>query len=116
MCHALVIEDDWLIADHIICLIEQAGATSIAQADTQDAAIEQARNRRPDIIVSDVKLLQGTGPAAVQRILSQYGDLPVIFVTGTPEDCIPFAPPMVILNKPVNDAVVVDTFRRLAPR
>lgn len=40
---------------------------------------------RPDIIVSDVRLLTGTGPAAVSSIRSQVGRVPAIFITGNPE-------------------------------
>ncbi len=98
MCHVLVIEDDWLIAEHIVHLAEEAGATSIAQADTQAGAIEAARGQRPEMILSDVKLLSGTGPLAVQEILAELGEIPVIFITGTPEDCAPCAPPGIVLS------------------
>ena len=115
MCHVLVIEDDWLIADHIVRLAEDAGATSVAQADTQASAVDAARQRRPAMILSDVKLLAGTGPLAVQTILAELGEIPVIFITGTPEACEPCAPPGVVLGKPIIDRDVRDAFRRLAP-
>lgn len=92
MCHVLIIEDDWLIAEHIVQLVKDAGATSTAQADTQDSAIEAARRQRPEIILSDVRLISGTGPLAVQAILAELGQIPVIFITGSPEDCTPCAP------------------------
>lgn len=115
MCHVLIIEDEWLIAEHLACLVEQAGATSVATAGTQDEAIRAAHARTPDIILSDVKLLAGTGPRAVAAITAALGHIPVIFVTGTPEECHPCAASTVILHKPVDDARVVATFRRLAP-
>ncbi len=116
MCHVLVIEDDWLIADHIISLIEQAGATSYDQADCETDAVFAAGARIPDMIVSDVRLREGTGPLAVQRIIAAHGDIPVMFITGTPEACEPCAPPIVILNKPIIESAVIDAFRTLAPR
>lgn len=111
----LVIEDDWLIADHIVQLAEEAGATSVAKADTQAGAVEAARNRRPEVILSDVKLFTGTGPLAVQTILAELGPIPVIFITGTPEDCTPCAPPGIVLGKPIIDRDVRDAVRRFAP-
>jgi CheY-like chemotaxis protein len=115
MCHVLVIEDDWLIADHIISLIQQAGATSYDQADCEADAVVAAGAHIPDMIVSDVRLREGTGPLAVQRIIAAHGNIPVMFITGTPEACVPCDPPAEVLDKPIMEAVVLETFRRLAP-
>jgi DNA-binding NtrC family response regulator len=116
MCHVLVIEDDFLIADHIIQLIEAAGATSIAQAGSEDEAIAEARRRPPAFIMSDVALTTGTGPAAVRAIIAEHGATPVIFVTGTPAACHPCGLSMEILEKPIDERKLMDTFLRLAPR
>jgi len=115
MCHVLVIEDDFLIADYIVQLVEAAGATSISQTVTQQEAIDQARKRRPELIMSDVQLIEGTGPLAVQAIIIEMGPIPVIFVTGTPEACEPCDAPAVILNKPINEREISHHFRQLAP-
>lgn len=115
MCHVLIIEDEWLIAEYLTYLAERAGATSIATACTEEEAVQAAKERTPGIIFSDVKLLVGTGPHAVQTIVSALGDIPVIFITGTPEACEPCEPPGVILGKPVDPARVMEAFRRLAP-
>lgn len=115
MCHVLVIEDEGLIAEHIADMVCGAGATSVAHAETEAGAVAQARVRKPEMILSDVRLLEGTGPAAVQTILAEFGPIPVIFVTGTPEDCRPCEPPAVVLGKPIREADVVSHFRRMAP-
>ncbi len=115
MCHVLIIEDEWFISEYLTQLAEEGGATSIATAMTEDEAVAAARERTPSIILSDVSLLVGTGPGAVQTITAEAGEIPVIFITGTPEDCRPCSPPGVILCKPIQRHLVVDTFRRLAP-
>ena len=115
MCHVLIIEDEWLIAEYLIELVEEAGATSIATAATEDEAITAARERTPTIILSDVSLRAGTGPRAVQIIMAEAGEIPVIFITGTPERCKPCNPPSVILCKPVQRQRVMDAFRQLVP-
>ena len=115
MCHVLVIEDDFFIGDYIVQLVEAAGATSVAQAVTQQDAIDEARQQRPEFIMSDVQLTEGTGPLAVQAILAELGPIPVIFVTGTPEACEPCDAPAVILSKPINEGEVVRHFKMLAP-
>lgn len=113
MCHALIIEDNWFIAEHLTVLAEEAGATSIVTATTEEEAVAAAREHKPTIILSDVKLGAGTGPRAVQTITAEAGDIPVIFITGTPADCEPCEPPGVILCKPIQPRAVVDTFRQL---
>lgn len=67
----------------------KAGATSIATACTEDAAVKAANDQMPDIILSDVILAAGTGPGAVRTILSTMGNVPIIFITGTSEACRP---------------------------
>ncbi|UZK70796.1 response regulator [Sphingomonas sp. S1-29] len=114
MCHALIIEDERLIAEYLASLAERAGPKSIAMAYTEDKAVGAAHERRPDIILSDVILLAGTGPCAVQAITSHYGEIPVIFITGTPERYLPREPSSVVLHKPIDPVCVMDTFRRLA--
>jgi len=85
MCHALVIEDEAVIAFHIGDVVEQAGATTVSYAQTELEAVSAAMEHRPDIIVSDVRLLTGTGPDAVTSIRLRVGRVPAIFITGTPE-------------------------------
>lgn len=115
MCHVLIIEDDWLIAEYLTYLAEQAGATSVATACTEDEAVQAAHEHTPGIIFSDVKLLVGTGPHAVRTIISALGEIPVIFITGTRDACQPCAPPGVILDKPVDPTRLIEAFLRFAP-
>jgi len=111
----LVIEDDPFVAMHLCMLAEDAGATSIGTADTEAEAIRAAQEQRPDVILSDVRLIEGTGPAAVARIRTDCGPIPVIFVTGTPEECKPCHYAAAVLSKPVNDRVLIATFMEIAP-
>ncbi|WP_267397778.1 MULTISPECIES: response regulator [unclassified Sphingomonas] len=115
MCHVLVIEDEWMIAEHVADIARAAGATSIDTADTQHDAVKAAQSHLPAIILSDVNLLQGTGPRAVAAIQAAYGPIPVIFITGTPEDCEPCDHSAVVLQKPLNELAITRAFRRMAP-
>ena len=115
MCHVLIIEDEPFVAMILEDLLVHEGATSVAVAVTEQQAIELALARRPAIITSDVKLIEGTGPNAVQRIHEKLGDVPVIFITGTPEDCRPCQPPGKVLTKPMDHRAVVAAFHELAP-
>ena len=115
MCHVLVIEDEWFISDYVSELASEAGATSTSIAATEQEAVQAARDCAPDIILSDVTLLEGTGPRAVATILSEQGPTPVIFITATPQECGSCDPPSVILSKPINRVAVIETFRQLVP-
>jgi CheY-like chemotaxis protein len=113
MCHVLIIEDEPLIAMTIQDLLEDEGATSFDIAVTEAEAVQAAMVRSPDLITSDVKLLEGTGPAAVQKIYRRLGQVPVIFISSTPEECRPCNPPGIILSKPFRQAALASAFHRL---
>jgi len=115
ICHVLIIEDDPFVAMHLSMLAEDAGATSIGTADTEGEAVTAAQDQRPDVILSDVRLIEGTGPKAVARIYTDCGPIPVIFVTGTPEECEPCHYAAAVLGKPVNDRALLAAFASVAP-
>lgn len=96
-------------------LVESAGVTSCAQAATESESKALAREQPPALILSDIQLLEGKGPLAVQAIVAELGPIPVILVTGTPEACEPCDEPAVILGKPINPVEVIHHFRDLAP-
>ena len=115
MCHILIIEDEAMTAADLEEILAKEGATSFHFASTEGEAVVAAKVRRPDLITSDVRLLEGTGPRAVDRIWNEVGQVPVIFITGTPETCLPYAPPGVIIVKPYASDGVAHAFRELAP-
>lgn len=100
---------------HLSMLAEDAGATSIGTADTEAEAVTAAQDQRPDVILSDVRLIEGTGPNAVARIYADCGPIPVIFITGTPEECQPCHYAAAVFSKPVNDRALVAAFASIAP-
>lgn len=115
MCHVLIIEDEPLVAIGIQDILAAEGATSFTIATTEAGAIAAAETKEPSVITSDVKLLQGTGPAAVAEIHKRVGPIPVIFITGTPEQCEPCDPPGSIVAKPFTEHAVIKAFHEAAP-
>ena len=112
MCHVLIIEDEPLIAMGIQMMLEDEGATSFDFAATEEEAVAAAIAHPPELITSDVKLVTGTGPLAVQQIHSRLGEIPVIFITGTPDRCLPCDPPGIVLSKPVQECALKVAFHR----
>jgi CheY-like chemotaxis protein len=115
MCHVLIIEDEAMIAMLLQDVLEEAGATSFAFAATEDDAVWLALQRAPDVIASDVQLVEGTGLGAVQRIHANVGEIPVLFITGTPTDCLPRIPQGIVLTKPVSTLQIITAFQQIAP-
>ena len=113
MCHVLIIEDEMIAAFDIQGTLRPAGATSFAFADTEREAMVQARDRRPDVIVSDFMLANGSGREAVRAIRAELGAIPVIFVTAVPDQLDGADAPVV--EKPFGQARLSALFREVAP-
>jgi len=113
VCHVLIIEDEPLIALDIEDLLREHGALTFSFADTQEDAVTRSLEQRPDFILSDVWLHEGTGPHAVASIRRELGTIPVIFVTATPEACTPCAPPGRIFRKPLDHPAIGAAFRQM---
>ena len=65
----LVIEDDALIAMMLAEVLGDMGHEVCATAGTPAEAIAAARRENPDLVLSDVKLRNGSGIDAVEEIL-----------------------------------------------
>lgn len=115
MCHVLIIEDEWLEAGHLGELAVGAGATSLAFAPTENAAIAAANDVRPAVIFSDVRLREGTGPTAVKAIIGSLGPIPVIYITGSPEECEAADYVVAVLTKPAQPIEIHSIFAQVAP-
>lgn len=115
MCHVLVIEDEPLIAYEVCDIASDAGATSTDIATSPSEALASALAHAPAVILSDVKIIDGTGPEAVAEIRSRLGEVPVIFITATPEACAHCDYAAAILTKPILVHQVSTAFRQVAP-
>ncbi|RZL83682.1 MAG: response regulator [Sphingomonas sp.] len=112
MCHVLVIEDEALVAMMIEDSLVEHGATGVDVAASEADAVEAAQLHRPDFITSDVRLLEGTGLEAVAAILRLYSDIPVLFITASPDECTDCSPEA-IMRKPANPREIGRRFRAL---
>jgi CheY-like chemotaxis protein len=82
----MVIEDEMIIAMDLRGIVQSMGHQVTGVARTHDAAIELAAKTRPDLILADIQLADGSsGIDAVNELLRDLGDIPVIFITAFPE-------------------------------
>jgi len=110
MCHVLVIEDEWSIAEMICELLSDIGATSFDVAMSESEAIDLAALRQPQVITADVRLAEGTGPSAVETIHDRHGYIPTIFITALPEECEPCDHAVAVLPKPFAVPALFEAF------
>jgi len=82
----MVIEDETIIAMDLKGIVQALGHEVTGIARTHDQAIELAGRSRPDLILADIQLADGSsGVDAVNELLGTLGDIPVIFITAFPE-------------------------------
>jgi DNA-directed RNA polymerase specialized sigma24 family protein len=82
----LIIEDEAIIAMDLESLVAEAGHEVTGIARTRQGAVALGLQRRPDLILADIKLAdESSGIDAVHDLLAQFGDIPVLFITAFPE-------------------------------
>ena len=82
----MIIEDEAIIAMDISAIVDEMGHTVTGIARTRKEAVALAKSERPDLILADIQLADNSsGIDAVNDILVQFPDVPVIFVTAFPE-------------------------------
>ena len=98
--HALIIEDEMLIALEVEHLLEDLGFESFDIARSPHEAITFAQVHRPDLITADYRIEHGTGLEAVLSIRERLGSVPVVYVTGN-ADALACERAHPIIEKPI---------------
>ena len=110
--HALIIEDEPLIAMNIEDALRECGCTSFDVARSSDEAVEAATQRCPELITADVQLAPGCGVDAVAAICGRK-PIPVMFITGSPAEAQNRFPRHPIISKPFVAAQIAAAVRQL---
>jgi DNA-binding response OmpR family regulator len=108
--HALIIEDESLIALAVEDALRDCGFTSIDFAASTEEAVAAATRKCPDLITADVKLRPGCGIDAVQAICSER-PIPVLFITGSPAEVRTRMPRHALIQKPFSAEDVMHGIR-----
>ncbi|TAL35346.1 MAG: PAS domain S-box protein [Spirochaetes bacterium] len=103
----LVVEDEQIIAQFVTEALERLGYLPVGSVDNGEAAIAAARDRRPDIILMDIRLRGGMDGIEAARRIRAERDVPIIYVTSNADqDTVEAArdtEPSGYLNKPINE-------------
>ncbi|UXU75742.1 MULTISPECIES: response regulator [unclassified Paracoccus (in: a-proteobacteria)] len=105
----MVIEDETIIAMDLKGIVQAMGHSVTGIARTHSAAVELAHQKRPDLILADIQLADGSsGIDAVNELLRDMGDIPVIFITAFPERLLTGdrPEPAFLISKPYSEEQV----------
>jgi two-component system, response regulator PdtaR len=112
----LVVEDDAMIGMLLAEMLEDMGHDVCAVAFTQADAVTEAARCKPDLMIVDARLGDGSGVSAVEDIL-RTGPVPHVFVTGDISKVKALMPGSVMLQKPFLESELARAIQRaLAPR
>lgn len=112
--HALIIEDESVIAMLIEDILRDCGYESIDIASSPEAAFEAFARKCPTLITSDVQLKPGCGIKTVLQIRHKKL-IPVIFITGNAGEVTDRVPTVTVLSKPFTESQLVEAVSFVLP-
>ncbi|MFM9976834.1 MAG: response regulator [Sphingomonadaceae bacterium] len=107
----MIIEDESIIALHLKSIVENLGHALVGIARTRTEAVDLAGRARPELVLADISLADGSsGIDAVKDILGVM-DVPVIFITAFPERLLTGErpEPTYLITKPFEPETVTAT-------
>jgi len=108
--HALVIEDEVMIATEIEFVLRECGFATVDIACSMGAAVDAAAANCPDLITADVDLRPECGIETVRTIGPQSAT-PVIFITANAVEARRRVPQNTVLPKPFSEQTLAYTIR-----
>lgn len=87
MMRLLIVDDHALFREGLASIIRSEPDVEIAgMAGSVREAVETARTVRPDMILMDFSLPDGTGADATRKILAEHPECKIVFLTMSEED------------------------------
>ncbi|MBF4631188.1 response regulator transcription factor [Clavibacter michiganensis subsp. phaseoli] len=119
MTRVFLLDDHELVRRGIADVIErEADLEVVGEAGTVRDAVARVEATRPDVVVLDVRLPDGSGVDACRRIRSRHPDLPCLMLTAFDDDSALEAAVLAgaqgWLLKDIRGAGLVDAIRRVA--
>lgn len=78
---ALIADDHHVVRMGLKSLLTEAGITVIAEPETGEAAIKQALELNPDIVILDIRMQHGDGLTALGRLKLEKPEMPVLMLS-----------------------------------
>ncbi|QFS83081.1 putative transcriptional regulatory protein pdtaR [Roseivivax sp. THAF40] len=105
----LIIEDEAIIAMDLESIVADLGHRVTGVARTRDGAVALGAKETPDLILADIQLADNSsGVDAVNDLLRDLGERPVIFITAFPERLLTGdkPEPAFLISKPYSEEQV----------
>ncbi|WP_208351427.1 response regulator [Pseudaestuariivita rosea] len=105
----MIIEDEAIISMDLEGIVSEMGHKVTGIAKTHKAAVKLGHSEVPDLILADIQLADNSsGIDAVNELLTDLGQRPVIFITAFPERLLTGErpEPAFLISKPYNEEQV----------
>src|SRR5512135_741822 len=90
--HVMLVDDHEVVRAGLRALLESSGGIIVrAEAGSVVEAIDKAKSVRPDVVVMDVRLTDGSGIEATREIRTQRPETKVLMLTSFADDEALFA-------------------------
>ena len=99
----LIMEDEAIIAMLLQEVLEGMGHDVCAVAASEAEGVTAAKHCRPNLIVADARLREGSGISAIREILRD-GFVPHVFVSGDVATVRKLSKDVIVLEKPFTEA------------
>lgn len=107
----MIVEDDALLAGILAELLAAMGHEVCATEATACGAAEAALRLRPDLMLVDVGLAEGDGPAAMAAVARDRA-VAHVYMTGGALAAEALAPGAVVLRKPFSERLLAQAIAR----
>jgi CheY-like chemotaxis protein len=107
----LVVEDNAIIAMLLAEMLVSMGYEVCATEDTEVGAVSAAICHRPDLMIVDARLREGSGISAIDQIL-RVGFIPYLLVSGDVLARHEIGPRAIVLRKPYDEPGLVRAIQR----
>jgi DNA-binding response OmpR family regulator len=107
----LVVEDNPVIGILLAEVLREMGYDICAIEADEAGAIDAAARYKPDLMIVDAWLRDGSGAAAVEEI-TRAGPVPHIFVSGDASITHAFRPGAIVLQKPYREKELAAAIER----
>jgi DNA-binding NarL/FixJ family response regulator len=117
----LVVDDEAVVRDFLVCVLERAGF-AVREATTGEEAIETTRAQVPRLVLLDVSLPGMSGYEVCRELRDEFGDqIAIVFLSGVRTDKLDRAAGLLIgaddyMIKPVEIDELLARVRRLISR
>jgi DNA-binding response OmpR family regulator len=113
----LIVEDEVIVAEDIKSKLTEKGYEVIGIADSFDTALEISKQKRPDIMILDIRIKGEINGVETAIILASHFDqtIPIVFLTAFSESEFPVLKALEsysYINKPFTDEALFQALEK----